>query len=428
MTVSRLFTWCLLAAFALAWVSELRADGLIRDGVGAISTGRGGTNFGFADNGAILLDNPGAMTNVRGNGLCDLDVDTVIAQVDYTDIKGNAVSSHVRPVPVPDVALIRKTKDGRFAYGIGLFGPAGFGAAYDFQNSFAGPQVYKSFGAMGKLLPGIAYRVTDRLSIGGTVGIAESYVGINGPLYMQSGALRGAPAIVALEGVNVAPTGAFGIQYKLNEKTTLGMSYLSESRFHLKGVMNAEVYGLAPMPLYSRLLTSIDMTWPRQWGAGFSHRFNNRNIFAADVIWFDWSHAFNHVGINLTNASNPMVPLLLGPASFQNLPMNWRDTVSLRLGYQWMPDDVSTYRFGYVYHSSPVPSNTLTPYTDGILLHAFSLGYSRRVGRAYVNFAYQYTFGPTRHVATSALAGGDFSNSTLHAQAHIAMMGILIPF
>ena len=33
------------------------ANGLIRDGVGAVSTGRGGTNIAHSDNGAILLDN-----------------------------------------------------------------------------------------------------------------------------------------------------------------------------------------------------------------------------------------------------------------------------------------------------------------------------------------------------------------------------------
>ncbi|HEV3005593.1 MAG TPA: hypothetical protein VGX78_14100, partial [Pirellulales bacterium] len=63
----------LIALFVCVWVAcasrWAMADGVVRDGVGSISTGRGGTNLGFADNGAILLDNPGAMVNVANNGL-----------------------------------------------------------------------------------------------------------------------------------------------------------------------------------------------------------------------------------------------------------------------------------------------------------------------------------------------------------------------
>lgn len=429
MRVLRWLTAGCLVALAAFPIAPARADGLIRDGVGAISGGRGGTNMGFADNGAILLDNPGALVNVAGNGLLDLDVDVVTSQVHYTDNKPNNVYSHVRPIPIPDTTYIRRSKDGRWAWGLGLYGPAGFGAAYNFQNSFAGPQLYKSFGAMGKFLPALSYRVTDRLSIGGTIGLATSYVNIQGPLFMQTGVLRGAPSIVDLQGIGFAPTGSVGVQYLMpNNRTTIGLAYTSETRFHLNGITNASVVGVAPVPIFSSFNSTTNITWPRSLAAGFAHRVNQRNIIAADVIWYDWHNAFNQVGINLTNPSNPMVPLLAGPAIVQNLPLNWRDTVSLRLGYQWMPDGINIFRFGYVYHASPVPNNTLTPFTDGVLLNTFSLGYSRKMGRAYLNAAYQYSFGNTRHVGVSSLAGGDFSNSTLNAQAHTAFLGILVPF
>ena len=70
-----------LVALAVAALSSQRGlgDGLIRDGVGPISTGRGGTNQAFADNSAIILDNPGALVNVAGSGLAEFGVDTVIS-------------------------------------------------------------------------------------------------------------------------------------------------------------------------------------------------------------------------------------------------------------------------------------------------------------------------------------------------------------
>jgi len=418
----------LLLLLVLASSRQANGDGLVRDGVGPISTGRGGTNLGFADNGAIILDNPGALVNVANNGLFELGADVVTSQVHYTDNKPNDAQSAIRPIPVPNIAYIRRSRDKRWAWGLGVFGPQGFGASYEFQNSFAGPQQYKSFAAVAKVLPTLSYRVTDRLSIGGSVGIAASYLNLEGPFFMPSGALAGAPAIVNLQGFGVAPIGSFGLQYKLSEKTMLGLSFTSMTKFHMGGVMNANIYGVTPLPVYSRFSSSTDINWPRSVGIGLAHKINRKNIVGLDVIWYDWAHAYNTVGINLTNPSNPLVPLLTGPTIAQHLPMNWRDTVSLRLGYQWMPNSRNTFRAGYVYHNSPVPNNTLSPYTDGILLHAFSTGYSRKIGRAYLNLAYQFTFGPTRTVTTSALPGGDFSNSTLHAQAHIGSISLLVPF
>ncbi|HEX7376224.1 MAG TPA: outer membrane protein transport protein [Pirellulales bacterium] len=419
-------------AFALAWFSSslatVRADGLIRDGLGAISGGRGGTNIGFADNGAVIYDNPGALVNVANNGLIDLDVDTVISQVHYTDSKPNNVYSAVRPIPTPDLAYIRRSRDRRWAWGIGAFAPAGFGASYQFQNSFAGPQKYQSLDGMGKLLGALCFRVTDRLSIGGNLGIAINYLNLQGPLYLQSGMLAGAPTISNLQNTGVAPTGGFGIQYLLNEKTTLGLNYISESKFKMGGNMNALAFGLAPFPIYTKFAATTNMIWPRSVGVGLSHRFNRRHTLGIDVIWYDWSHAFNQVNVNLTNPSNPLVGAVVGSANVQRFPLDWRDTVSLRVGYQWAPDDVNTFRFGYVYHASPSNTATLTPFTDGLLEDTFSIGYSRKVGGVYLNTAYQYTWGPTRSVGTSALAGGDFSHSTLHTQAHIAFAGVLVPF
>lgn len=417
----------LLVATAL-FPHAVKADGLIRDGLGAISGGRGGTNIGFADNGAILYDNPGSLVNVANNGLLDLDVDTVVPQIHYTDNKPNNVNSAVRPIPTPEIAFIQRSRNRQWAWGLGAFAPAGFGASYQMQNSFAGPQKYQSFDGLGKCLFALSYRVTDKLSIGGNVGFALNYLDLQGPLYLQSGLLAGAPTIVNLQNTGVAPVGGFGIQYLWTEKTTLGLNYISESRFKMGGNMDAFAFGVAPFPIYTKFEATTNMIWPRSVGVGMSHRFNRRNVLGIDVIWYDWHTAFNQVSVNLTNPSNPLVGAVVGPANVQVLPLNWLDTVSLRLGYQWMPDDVNIFRLGYVYHNSPAATSTLTPYTDGLLTNTFSAGYSRKIGRAYLNAAYQFMFGPTRSVGTSALAGGDFSHSTLHTQAHIAFLGILFPF
>jgi hypothetical protein len=72
-----------------------------------------------------------------------------------------------------------------------------------------------------------------------------------------------------------------------------------------------------------------------------------------------------------------------------------------------------------------VTGATLNPYLDGILLHTFSLGASYRLRRGSLNASYQYSLSPPRHVGNSDLIGGDFSNSTLTAQAHLINLSYL---
>ncbi|HEX3727915.1 MAG TPA: outer membrane protein transport protein [Pirellulales bacterium] len=409
---------------SVAW-----ADGLIRDGVGPISTGRGGTNQAFADNSAIIMDNPGGMVNVAGSGLAELGVDTAITSVHYTNPL-NDVDSKTRPLPLPVLGFIHKSDDEQWAYGLGVFVPAGFGASYGVMNqAVLGPNLYRSIGGMGKVLPGLSYRVTDRLSVGATVGLAFSDVNLQGPYFVQTGAFAGAPAVVDLTGFGVAPTGSLGMQYRVDDDTMIGATYTEQSNFKLHGGANAAL-ALGPgVVLPSHFDSIMNMCWPRSVAVGIKHDLCPHRRISADVIWYDWAHAFDSIGLSLSNPTNPLVPAVLGTSTINDqVALNWRNSVALRLGYEWMPDDINTWRVGYAYHGGPAPNSTLSPFLDGILENAFSVGYSRQLSRAALNLAYQYNFGPTRSVGTSSIVGGDFSNSTMNAQAHFAMVSLLFPF
>src|SRR5262249_2868572 len=159
-------------------------------------------------------------------GLLELGADTVIADVQYSNPLNPDVNNKIRPLPMPVLGYIQKSDDERWAVGIGAFAPAGFGSSYGVMNSFPmGPNVYKSLGGMAKILPGISYRVTDRLSAGITVGIGFSYAELQGPYFLQNAippALPpGVPAVIDVHGFGVAPVGSFGFQYQLASDTTL---------------------------------------------------------------------------------------------------------------------------------------------------------------------------------------------------------------
>jgi long-chain fatty acid transport protein len=415
----------LVLVFAVL-TAEVHADGVVRDGIGAISTGRGGTNIGFADNAAIILDNPAAMTNVPGCGFTELGIDTVICDLSYSDLDNDA-DGEVKGFPSPMIGYVRRAPCSPLAWGLGFYVPAGFSAEFDLVNPHFGQTRYKSLGVLGKVLPGVAYQVTDRLSVGATLGVAIGQAELEAPFYVQTGPLAGAPTLLDLQATDATPTGGVGLQYQLSPSTTLGVAYTEESRFVFDG--HSRVTLLTPLgPLGSDFDTQLDLVWPRSLGVGIKHELCCCRRIGVDVIWYDWSHAFDQLDLVFRNPTNPVVAAVVGPEVRDAFPVRWDDSVSLRIGYEWDASDVTTWRVGYVYHDSPVPNETLTPLLDGVLEHAFSAGVTRDYGRASLNLAYQYSFGPERQVGVSDVVGGDFDNSTFEAEAHWISFSFLFPY
>jgi len=408
----------------LPWLDPcaVRAQGVVRDSVGAISSGRGGANIAHSDNGAIILDNPAGLVNMAVPRRFDLGLDTLFTDLDYTDLQNNA-DGEVVPFPLPQFAYAEKAGNGRWAYGVGVFAPAGFGATYKLDHLLYGKRNYQSVGALIKILPTLAYKIDDRLSVGGTFGLAVSHARLHEPFNLQTGLLAGLPTLVDLEATGFAPTWSAGLQYELTEDTTIGLAYRAETRFRLDGDLRCDVTGTGFPLLASAYDARVDLVWPGSLGLGVKHRFAKKHQVSADVVWFDWSHAFDKLDLKLTHGSNPLFDMILGRKVRDRLLLDWRDSVALRVGYEYDITPKDVLRLGYIYHRNPIPDHTLCPLLMGTLEHAFSVGYGHDWGEWRMDVGYQYSFGPTNHVSRSSFVGGDFDFSTGKAQAHWLFVG-----
>jgi long-subunit fatty acid transport protein len=265
-------------------------------------------------------------------------------------------------------------------------------------------------------LPGAAYRVNDRLSVGATLGVAVSHAELEGPYFLQSpGNFQGTPLILDLQSTGAALTWSAGMQYQLTPQTTLGVAYQSENDFNMDGNAVTTVPNLGR----SRFDTRLDLTWPRSLGVGLRHQFCPHRIVAVDVLWYDWSSAFDNLGLLLLNPDNIDFANLVGPRLEEQLPLRWKDTVSVRVGAERQLPWGHVLRLGYVHHSNPIPDSTLTPYIHTTLENTFSVGYGWKGCRWDTDLAYQYGMGPRNSVGTSGLVGGDFSQSTQRTDVHL---------
>jgi len=403
---------CLGTAVSLFLLANLAwADGVVLNGASPRSIGRGGTNLAHCDNGALLFDNPAGAVNIEGRTLVDVGANLVINDFFYSDPR-NRSSADDSVMPLPAVSFIRRSADGRAAAGLGVYVPAGFGEVYDLEGppALPGRHRYKSFGSLAKILPGAAWRANDRLSIGATLGVAVSHDELEGAYVLQGpGGLRGTPTLFDLQATGAALCWSVGLQYDLTDATTLGMTYQSESRFRADGSTRAFVPGLGE----SHFDSQLDITWPRSLGLGMRHEICPHRVLSMDVIWYNWSAAFDDLGIHLNNPSNPLFP-----AIYEQFPLRWRDTASMRLGYEHALGGGRVVRCGYVYHHNPVPKATLTPYIQSIQEHAVAAGYGWTWRGWEIDVAYMFAFGPELAVDSSGLVGGNFDHSLHRAQTH----------
>ena len=395
-----------LGSFALG-------DGLILDGLSARSVGRGGTNLGFADNGAVIHDNPGGLVNMRSSSFLETTAVLLFSDVDYREPGG--VSDYRQDVvPLGSFAIGKKINED-VAVGLGVFSSGGFAGRSVLAGPapFVGDRTYKSFGALLRALPTVSVKMTDRWSLGATVGVAASHIEFEGPQTIQTGLLAGTPVLLDSQGTGAAFTWSIGSQYQLTPKTTLGVNYQSENRFELDGKTTTIIPGIGESVSDS----TMSLVWPESVGLGLRHAFNCRQVGAVDLIYYNWQRSFDGLGLEMRNASNPVV------ASFGTLtdtfPLRWRDTLSVRVGFEQTLKNQDKLRVGYVYHRNPIPPAFQTLYVATPLEHTFSVGYGTRFRGWNVDFGYQYTTGDTVDIGTSGLLGGDWNDGFLKTDAHL---------
>lgn len=417
----------LLAAVSL-FPSATFANGIVRDSMGGISSGRGGANVAHEDNLTTIHDNPAGLAWIKEGFRVDLSTDLLLRDVKYRDPLDSARSRDGAFV-LPTLSIAGRIPDTPVTLGLGMYFPGGYGVSYKMDHAVYGNQRYKSNGLLLKVLPTVAVQLGEHLSVGGGIGMGYSSAFFKMPYTFQTGTLAGTPTLAKSDTDAFAVTGNFGIQYRPTERLVLGVAYVSETYTNQEGDFDVDVTGL-PLPLTDTTASyDIDYTfrWPASVTGGGSYRFDSGRL-SFEATWFGWRSAFDEFRLELSDSDNPEFDALAGPRPKDIFPLDWRDSVSIRVGYEHFFKTNTTVRIGYIYSLNPIPDDTLVPILPGILEHNFTFGIGHRFGNARLDFAYQYTFGRQQKVNTSDIIGGDFDNSKLRAQAHWFMLNLALLF
>ena len=296
--------------------------------------------------------NPAGMTGLEQDEMLaglqlllpKIEFDSSVAEAGGSD-GGNAGNI----AAIPAFFMVKKLND-RVRLGFSLVAPQG--GAMNYSDNFVGRYgaTKVSLAAIGGS-PSIAYKVNDRLSLGGGVSIIytkfEESIAIN-----QSALVPGPGALpdgkVKFDNMTDLGYQPFvGLTYYLSDQLMLGVVYRAEMDVNLEGDLNFRNLAFPTPPA-----NDIEIDWdnPQVLKAGLRYEFapGKRLLFSAD--WEDWS-AFSKNQLAITGGA-------LNPAGV--LERNFKDTWSAGVAFVDGSRNTNGYSVGFSYDSSPVDDKDRT--------------------------------------------------------------------
>lgn len=186
-------------------------------------------------------------------------------------------------------------------------------------------------------IPSIAYRVTDKLSLGFGVPVMYSdlQLDIAVPNAISPGEGEGKAEI---EGDDVQVAASASFHYQFNSRTAIGGRITEKFEFDYEGNVGTRVM--------DQVGVNTELTLATVARLGLSHDFGNRWIGYATLGWENWSQ-MDEVLLSTNNR---------GIA----LPYDWHDTYHSALGFDYRWDEQWTLRAGMAYDTSPTNGNDRT--------------------------------------------------------------------
>ncbi len=373
-----------IAAVAVALAAAAPAaatNGMRMIGFGPVQDSMGGASAAAPLDATIIVTNPAGLSALDER--VDLSGTAFAPNVKYSAsgaASGSSLGSD-RPIDfIPTLGAVYRTTE-KLTVGVAALGTAGMGV--DYAADLYGSSTMTSYLNM-RVAPAVAYRVTDRLSVGVAANLmyAQMKYGVADAMGMQPRDTAGSFGYGA----------TVGLTFKAPENVTLGLAYETKSEFQdfefdiaahqlLVGFDGGGAPIFAPIPGGTEKL-AFDQPDVATLGAAF-HPVAPL-LVAVDLQWIRWSTTN---GKDLPQFETD--PMLTGAQTWN---MNWSDQIVFKVGAQLELSKELRVRAGYNYGSNPLSSdrafeNIAFP---AVATHHFTVGAGYSLGSITVNAAAVY--------------------------------------
>lgn len=345
-------------------------------GFGTESTLMGGADVAVARDTSALNTNPAGLAQISGrmfNGYGSVLRTLDLAHADQFD---NDVKAYNRYTLLGGGGYAQSLENLPCTAGVGMFAQGGAGGVFRNLNTAFGTQDnFSALFGLAKFTAGMGCQVTDRLSIGGTIGLV--YASIEQSLYRNTSKNLGGgqffPGTRLEDAQGVKPTFKIGLQYKLTPQITLGAAYTEKTKVPMTGgALEADFSDLGIGTVKYRDARLYGFALPREVAIGAAFRPDDAWLLSFKLNWINWSDALNDVELKAKDP-NIAVP---GPLQTLNSKTiaDWKDQWVVATGLAYQANDKTTLYAGYNYGKNPIPKEHSTPFIAGILEHHFTAG------------------------------------------------------
>jgi len=335
-----------------------------------ISVGTAGvanvTNTVGADS---VFTNPAGMTGLEDDQVLagvQLLVPTVRFDSDVATAGGSDGGNAADLVVIPSFFAVKVLNDD-WRLGLGLTAPLGGGI--DYGREFVGRyQAQKSELAVIGISPAVAYRVNDKLSLGG--GVTLSYTSMNLHIAVNQPGPMSSDGRIEMDDLDDwGYQGFIGATYKATNRLTFGAVYRSKADVELEGDIKFKNVDAPPL----NHLTSnfdkaqIDFSYPQLVKIGARYKLTDATLLMADIGWEDWS-TFGDTRIGLDGTGTVL----------QTFDREWDDTWHIGFALAHKLSESQIFTAGVGYDSSPVSDSKRTADLPADEQLRFSTAYGKR--------------------------------------------------
>lgn len=349
---------CVVAALALP-VPGYCLNGLNMIGFGAESNALGGADIALARDTSVLNVNPAGLAGIvkRADSYFAAAYALDIAHIDsFGNDKGvsNWWSTYAGG------GYAQQLGDSRLHGGIGFFVQGGTGGVYKGLRTAFGTvdELASLFGIM-RVVPGIAWRASDELSVGLSVGInavrGEQRVFPGTSVAAAQGSFFGYE-IKGLRGSK--ETLKLGAQYQPAPTVSLGLAYTTKTAFSLKSDnMRVNFNAIGAGLVTYRDVHFDGLALPQQLELGLAWKVRPETLISLELGWLNWAKAMQRATLTAAAPDSAAVPSTLTISN----SLNWRDQWVYAVGVEHAVNERLRLRAGFNYAKTPVPVETMQP-------------------------------------------------------------------
>ncbi|WP_319585663.1 outer membrane protein transport protein [uncultured Desulfobulbus sp.] len=319
----------LIALVLLALAGQANAGGLYLYELGTEDLGLANAGSAArAQDASTIASNPAGMTRLQGNQMV-IGAQLLYGDLEYelNDSNLNGPGNIVGWLPGSSLFYSHSVSDD-LKLGMALYG--NFGLSMSFDDNWSGHNLVKDATLMGLTLqPSLAYRMSNKWSIGAGLGINYGIFSLTRDKLAVFGGDE-----VELDDTDIAPNVKVGVLFEPSARTRLGLTYTSKVDYNF----DVDANGTLPTGRAWSLPINAMLDAPQQIMFSAVQVLNDHWSLLGELGWQDWSTLSE-------------MEITVGPVT-QTSRLDLQDTWHGALGVQYQLTADTRLNFGVAYDTS----------------------------------------------------------------------------